>query len=132
MSGLRQRRGRILAACLLWALLLIFLALEPDAAVEIFLPFRVLRDLAHAACYGVLAFLVAVFLIFKRSLFSFRFTDRRAVLLAFGAALAWGGFTEYLQKFTPDRIPEAGDVFWDAAGAAAGLVLFAFNRKIAF
>ena len=124
MTRLRQQKNRLAIAVALWAILLVLLALEPDGAVGLILPSDSLKNLAHTPAYGVLAFLICLFLRFKRSVFTLKMTDRNVAVFSFFLTTGWGAGTELLQKWTFDRMASWGDWGFDALGAGAGIIFF--------
>ena len=124
MPNLIERRRRLLTLCLLWALLLAVLAIQPDSLVEFFLPFSILRDGAHTATHGILVFFLCLYLRFRRHVFKVPMTFLNATLLAFFLAAGWGGFTEWMQQFVPGRYVSLKDLAYDMVGALFGIAFF--------
>ena len=124
MASLKSQKIKFGLAAGLWAVLLVMLSLEPDAAVESLLPADFLKNLAHAVTYGILAFLLCFFLRFKRSLLGFKMKDFNIAGFSFFLTLAWGGLTEIIQRWTPDRTASLKDLAYDGAGASAAILCF--------
>ncbi len=117
---------RLLLLVLAWAGFMMALASTPspsDPSGEI------LSNLVHTGQYTVLVILLASFAcsVLPRC--------PLAVLLAFVAVagVLFGAGQEWYQSFLPHRTADPGDVLFDAAGVAAGLLLwqagFALRRR---
>ena len=129
MLNIRKHKIRLIVAIILWAILLVVLALEPDTAVKTCLPKHILRDLAHSVAYGMLAVLCYLYFHFKRNVLSHRMTEGSIFLCSFLIASGWGIFTEILQYYSPTRRAEFSDVLYDMAGAFVGIVFFILTKK---
>jgi VanZ family protein len=127
--ALIERRRRLKLFCVLWGIFLAILALQPDGLVEIFLPFSYLRDIAHAVTYGILAFFLCLYLRFRRYVFKVPMTFWNAAFLALIGTAVWGGLTELIQHFAPDRYVSWKDWAYDMIGAFFGIVAFAAREK---
>jgi VanZ family protein len=55
----------------------------------------------------------------------------RAVLLAFGAGVAFAAADEWHQALVPTRVPQVSDWLVDVAGVSLGLVLYVWPRSAA-
>jgi VanZ family protein len=124
-----QRKQRLFYACFLWSLLLTALAMQPEKLVETFLPFSIMRSLAHSAAYGAFAFLLCLYFSFRRHLFGIPMKGFAMHAAAFLLTAALGGFTELIQLFSPDRYAELVDWYFDLAGALGGILVFTFSRR---
>lgn len=124
-----QRKQRLLYACLLWSLLLTALAMQPEKLVETFLPFSIMRSLAHSAAYGAFAFLLCLYFSFRRYLLGFPMRGVAMYAAAFSLTAALGGFTELIQLLSPDRYAELIDWYFDLGGAAGGIAVFILTRR---
>ena len=124
MLKLIQRKRRLLLLCFLWGILLAALALQPDKAVNFFLPFSIMRDAAHAVTYGLMAFFLCLYLRFRRHILGIPMSFLNAALLALVLTALWGGFTEWTQRFIPDRCVSIKDWACDMIGAFFGIAAF--------
>jgi VanZ family protein len=124
MSQIIQRKRNLRLLCLLWGILLVALAIQPDKVVEIFLPLSIMRDAAHGLTYGVLTFFICLYLCFRRHVQGIPMTFKNAALLAFILTAVWGGFTEWIQHFIPDRYVSMKDWVCDMIGALFGIICF--------
>lgn len=127
-----QRKQRILSACVLWAILLVTLAMQPELMVKTFLPLSILRSLAHSAAYGAFAFLLCLYFSFRRHLFGRAMKGFAMYGAAFMLTAVLGGATEILQLLSPDRYAELADWYFDLGGAAAGIMVFVYFRRWGF
>lgn len=102
------------------------LAMQPEHLVDIFLPLAIMKDIAHALTYGVLAFFTCLYLIFRRHLFGVLMTFTKSAMVSFLITACWGGFTEWLQNFSPTRTASLKDLGCDMIGALIGIIIFKF------
>ena len=130
VASLKRQKIKFGAAAALWAAWLVVLALQPDGLVEAFLPLHFLRNLTHGAAYSVLAFFLCFFLRFKRSLLAMKMKTFNMALFSFLITTGWGGLTELIQRWTPDRTPSWGDLAYDGLGAAAGIASFIIYENL--
>ena len=124
-----QRKQRLFSACVLWAVLLVALAMQPEKLVETFLPFSIMRSLAHSAAYGAFAFLLCLYFSFRRHWLGVPMKGLAMHAAAFLLTAALGGLTEIIQLFSPDRYAELADWFFDLGGAAGGIMVFVYFRR---
>lgn len=124
MQNFRRKHNEYKILSFVWAVILLFLALQPESNVEFFLPSDFLRNAAHAASYGVFSFLLGLFFIFRRRCLGLRVREKLGCALVFMATLGWGVITEMSQAFTADRTPDLHDLGFDAVGSLVSVMLF--------
>jgi hypothetical protein len=119
MSTIARIAGRIVAPLALMAAIF-WLSAQPDLDSGLALDF-VLRKLAHAFAFGLLAVL------WWRAL---RPTGRRALPIAIAIALGYGIFDEYHQSFVEGRSGTAVDVAIDSVGiGVAGVLCSSYESR---
>lgn len=129
MSQFIQRKRHLRLLCFLWGILLIVLAIQPEKVVEVFLPFSIMRDAAHGLTYGILTFFICLYLRFRRHLGGVPMNFKNAALLALVLTGFWGGLTEWLQHFIPDRCVSLSDWLYDMMGAVIGIICFRLRES---
>ena len=109
-----------------WIGMLAFLAVQPEAVVELILRKKSLFEPAHVVAYAILSFFLCLYF---RSAFR-RFGDLAFVcVLAFLVSALCGGITEWIQIFSLDRIPDWLDFRMDLLGSVSGISLFLIVRS---
>jgi VanZ family protein len=126
---LRKRKRRIQIAAVLWAVLLTVFSVRPSWFLWIFLPSEIYFFLSHVAAYGLFSFLLCLFFAFQKSIFSFRLSRWRVLILGFSLATIWGGLNEMFQILTPDRHPAWLDFGADVSGVLLGVAFFVLFKK---
>lgn len=129
MLSLTLRKKRLFLACFLWVVLLAVLAMEPNKIVKMFFPTSRARDFAHVLFYGVLAFLLCIYWRFKRRAGHTQIKNIHVVLLSFALTALFGGMTELMQLWTPDRLADWSDLGFDMIGASIGISCFYLFRR---
>lgn len=128
-QNLTKRRKHLLAACILWLILLAVLAVQPQKEMKVFLPTEILQSMAHSAVYGVLAFNFCLYFRFKRKFLGCHLNEITATGLAVFISGLWGAVTECAQYFTPDRRVDIVDWGWDMGGIIAAVIIFYLIRE---
>jgi len=114
----------------MWAGLLLFWAVQPGWITNKILPKEYLHPFAHVISYAIFAYLMSFYLRFGRRVASYRMTDFKIFALVIAACLMWGGATEWLQHYIPERVPDLLDVLWDSIGATAGSLCFTVRHRL--
>ena len=130
MASISRRKKQFLAASGVWALVLLAFSLQPGWISNRFLPREYLHPIAHVAAYGIFSYLTSFYLRFERKFASFRMTDVKIALLTFFFCLAWGGATEWVQLYIPQRYADWKDLVWDVIGIVLGSAWFFLRDKL--
>lgn len=109
------RRWAAWAPAAAWAAFIFYLSATPSLPA----PEGVSDKQAHAAVYGVLAFLCTVGLTGG----TLHLVTPRVLLTALVLAVSYGASDELHQSFTPGRQPDVADLLADAVGALLAVVL---------
>ena len=131
MKPIQAKQKSLFVLVSIWMFGLCFFALQPESIVLFFLRNPAFFSPAHALAYGGLAFLLCLYLRFRREFFSFRMNLPAVLISAMILSAFCGGFTEILQIFSIDRIPDWLDFGFDLIGAVAGCLSFAFFANMA-
>lgn len=122
-AGISSRIRLLFALLLVWAVVILWLSLDPSPPVPQHDLFG-WDKLQHAAAYALLTFLAGTFWS------AFSGSSFRTWMLAAVSAVAYGGVVEVLQAcYTTDRVAEAGDLLADAVGAVFVVVLVIIFRR---
>ena len=119
-----KHKNQILICILLWAALLVVLAMTPKPIIMMIVRKKTLLPYVHMAAYGLLAVICAIFFALQKSFLGIRMSAMNIFLLANAAAAFVGGGTEILQIFSVDRTPDWMDFYCDMAGALTGVLIF--------
>lgn len=130
MPLLAGRKKLFFAAVVVWAVLLAFFSLVPHKTLWRLAPSEDLHNLAHLLAYAVLAYFVCFWLRFRRWFFGRHANLVWTAVFGFVLTIVWGGVTELLQLLRTDRYTDFKDWAVDNAGAALGVLLFFFVRKL--
>ncbi len=129
MFSIKTRKKSLLWSSIGFAVVLIFLALQPSKTALLFLKSYAFFPLAHAVAYGIFCFLLCLYFRFNRMNLGM------ACFLALFLTFICGGLSEVAQIFTPDRTPDIMDVKDDMEGAVVAVASFlvmlqmTMNRK---
>lgn len=105
------------------ALSILILSLVPKPP-ELIREFAFGDKILHLCAYIALAFSMGFIL-------PEPFTDKTIIIFTIISSTLFGGLIEFLQEFT-GRSPELMDLFFDAAGACIGVLLYFTVKKFAF
>ena len=114
---------------ILWAGMIFFLSSIPDLRSGLPNIFDlILRKIAHAGEFGVLAILV-MRAISSSSFKQIKQSTISTIVIVIIIVILYAISDEIHQDFVPGRIASATDVLIDSIGALTGLLIFALKRK---
>jgi len=130
MIFLHQQKQKFLTLFLGWMLLLLFLALLPNSVCRRMVPCEACFTAAHYVSYFVVAYLLCLYLRFRRTMFSIRMCNLSLVWMVFVLMFACSAATEGIQVFADGRTVCWSDFFCNLEGGALGIVFSLAAKKL--